>query len=58
MTDGRAMVGARKAALAKGRRKRVEFIVGSAEEAGQRAVLGRQLTRGGSSRGNWRTGWE
>ena len=31
MTDGRTAVGARNAALAKGRRKRVEFMVGNLE---------------------------
>ena len=55
MTDGRAMAGARKAALAKGRRKRVEFILGSADEAGQRASRRRQLAQERCSEVNWRT---
>jgi len=40
MMDGRAAVGWRKAALASGRKKRVEFMVGSAGGVGQRAVCG------------------
>ena len=36
MTAGRTAVGARKAALAKGRRKRVVFIVGGLRFYGQR----------------------
>jgi hypothetical protein len=42
MAAGRTAVGARKAALAKGRRKR-EFMLGDLEFAGQRAAVGVQL---------------
>lgn len=38
MTAGRTAVGARKAALAKGRRKRVVFIVGGLRVCGQRCA--------------------
>jgi hypothetical protein len=55
MAAGRTAVGARKAALAKGRRKR-EFMLGDLEFAGQRAAVGVQLIIWSLREGELRTG--